>query len=411
MLRRTASLALLVISLAALASGGCNLDVLSQKVETAAEQPQLLSVRGNTLVLANADYATGAFDDLFLNPDATPPEATFRVYSVDLVSGVVQVLEQAASAETVFGDADDAFAPGFGHGGPFSATAVQVDGPWTAKLNLREGYVSVTDSSSGTETRYLEEVGDAAQIWLLGLRQNRLLLSIQLPDRGAALLVSIDLRTGDELVMDRVAPFHDPRAVVFDGSRVAFAGIPDFDPATDDLSASLAAETLDWVDLASGRRETLTSGLGGWGTHAVFFDGDAVAWLEETDTSFVLRSVDVASRSVTTRDEFSSQDGESDRTLHAVNARAALLSDTEVTGKPSALFDIESIEDTTTVSLHHFGGPDQTLMTYTRRGLDPTYSFINVLTDDYAAVADPASNELVIYALETGVLRRTALPR
>ncbi len=381
-----------------LLSGGCPGGFIpdAATLEAISEQVMLVSRSGDTLVLSKLDYPEGAFDDVLsggFDASFVPPEASERLVSVNLATGEVEALSNSS------GGAWD----------PNSAGRVLANETWTARLS--DG-LHVTHNADGATSQYLTDLGDAiadGQLWLVELSGDWLALRVDRFATSGALLVLINLATGTQSVYDRLAGYFDDGSIALASDRLAFVAQPAFDPATQTVAEFLAGPGIDMVDLTTGARSTLVADLGESYEHRLIWGTDGLLWSTAGAEILRIESLNLTTLARTTLYEVASSEGNTFRQVVDINSRAVLLTTTTTEGfdEEGTVVFVTDVTQTTTHTLHFYDGTEWTLLEDASEDLmGQAQSELQVLTENYAAVLDARTQELVIYDLSTGAARR-----
>ncbi len=408
----TRSARLLFVLLLATAAG-CNVIPIADELQEAVESELLLGVERNSLYLARADYPDGLFDDILASPAAEPPVGVLVIRALDLATGAFRVVEPGILETQAFGDESDKFFGGYGIlAGRPAHDATVGDGVWSARVDYAAGFIAVTELASGAETRYLEDLAAAGlpvSVRLIGLAQQRLLVSVESVESEEAALYSFDLATKGELFIDRVAPYDGDTGVSFDGQRVVFVGLGD---RTGD---NVRPRTLDAVDLATGARQTLVGSLPAVRIIGPFAGGDGVIWVESDRARIAWRTRDDVSGRVRTAAAYDLPASPGYTSVIAATGRAAILETIESSADPTGLLDgavdladLTNVTQTIAYAIRTVDGREAEILRYTLAGITLVPNLQPALADDFAVARDPVSREFVIFDLATGDTRRVA---
>jgi hypothetical protein len=392
----------------ALCVGGCGgaLFPTGDALQSAAEAITLVSLSGNDLRLAKANVPEGYFDNVsLLNP---PDEGTIRpfpfyVVSVDLETLEVTVVDEAADPNEVY-----AVAPPGGYGASNLALTLS-DGTWTAMVDGQREFIRVINESTSEHDAYLNGAIDPNFVSLAGLENDRLVVVFARRFPADRLIIVIDLLTGRQQTVDRVAPQVFGRDIALEGDTLAFFALPGFDPETQSVDEFLTGPSIDVVDLSTGERRTLAEDVSpSYGFDLSLADG-RITYVELRDDRLIVRAIDVATGERSTLATLSTNyPGETPTYVVAVSGTAALLREDHFSNLPMSVFDIADYEQSVSYVLKPFDGTARTIVHYTLTSVFNFDPSIAVLTNDAVVVYDPVAGELVVHEIATDETRRVS---
>lgn len=378
---------------------GCGFPFTSLDALIASEEaPFLAGKQGDVIEIAKEDYPDGAVDPLAIfSPETSqavvPTELAVRV---DLATGDVTPITDPQERDAALAPPDLR---------PLETAR------WSARLS-RDGDIVVTDRESGDETTYFADLPDRLGVNLIGLDGDWLVARITRFDSDAAVLVVIDLTTGEQVVVDHVAP--NLAAMALRDGLLVFEAVPPFDPQNQPLAALGAPDTLDLLDLRTQARQTIVEDASRIDYQGVRFDGQQVVWAEPGERFGQERIVayDIASGQTRTLLELTVGDeGNHFSMLDDFNSRAALVErvDSNFTDPVQLALNPGGFRQTVEYIVMPYDGEPVTILSFENTGVLNPLPGIQVLTDNFAAVLDRDQKTLVVYDLNTGQTRRITL--
>lgn len=383
-----------LLCLAALGSiGGCPM-VDTAALEASAEQMQFVGRSGNTLILGKTDFPRSAFSLASLGSD-TPPRGVLHSVGVDLDTLEVTPLpDRSTDDESAYED----FGLGYGYGTLSNAA-------WSVRTDYAVGGIVVREIASGAETRYLDGYADTGVFELGALDGDRLAVTALHRRGGDGLLLVIDLKSGEQTIVGPIINGYGTRAVALSGDEVAYWRPPGYDGGS--LEGFFTPPALELVNLATGERTRAATASTSDAELRVDFAGGRVVWSEWTYQVLNVNGYNAADQSNQALASIATVDGDNSYTeLRDYNGVAVLLSRVDTSNVPTSLADALQVRQRVVVTLHFYDGREVTLIDREENVLGLGPLSVGVLTDRYAVVSDPRTDELIVYDLNTGETKR-----
>lgn len=368
-----------------------------EQLRRQAEQPRFLGKSGDLLVVAKPLIPPDLFDNpaqLFALDPNKAFSPTYRVSQIDLATGEITVLDEAAPERDLYSR-------------QWLAGAGQPDGRWKVSVSLNRPPVVVEDRTTGETKEYLSELPDTTILEIAKLQDGRLVVQVsRLTGGGITVIVVIDLETGEQMVIDRVEAF-TPESVALKGDLLAFRAVPPFDPQTQPLTDFTKLESIDVVDLSTGERRTVVDELDEFADHRLWFAGDDVVWFTRTDNTLRVQSANVNTGEQTVVAELDALRGGTDSTaLAGINSMAVMFQNTTALDVVRPGLGSGGVPQTISYVVTPLAGEPVTILEFTVENPEFFQTEIRGLSEHFAYVFDPRDESILVYNLETGETSR-----